>query len=899
MSFGEQYLMHSMAALLLLVYTLPFAAALVNTTAHNASNSTSLYRNSIIPKQSASSMLPSGSSFSDYTRTHKTAAILEIPANTNVTDAQTKQRLGPINNSFSETSTPQASLGAIGPLSNVLRNSSQSGTSLVRNDTLSSSSIDYSTVTDWPALIATTGSGGLYASSCEALSRSWSSVSTQWFFKHRTTTIVTETETWDETTYSSSTAPVVQTSCKGAQRELGGETLAITSLGVTTAYEVYTFPKWTAYSSYPALPPTCTFDVTACNSLFDLHDDYMSKAAPLWPNDEFFNIPPIYYPSCEPDRPGKYCDACTIQADQVQMYYWPPVAIGEPCDPSRRFTTATPTIPGYPNTAVFGTTTFTSPSVYLSFYKLAAVQHKGPERYECGDMFTDIVVAIQPKSVSSIRFDRTDYADYVETFTFEDEETGSTTLYEEPARNFSINAGEPQLVSFGDFMGAVPYEAYMGQMWQAMPPATTEVTDTLYSPHLAVPLQLRTLNPWWAKCGVPLDGVWDPPLPLMPASTLAKPTMPTWATTTSEASIVPETPAPASVHTAPYASPTADQQSQPLSSEAADRPQATGAVGPTVKDPSLAEELPTSAASESNAGIATRLTSLINEMNSVGSRILTLNGVALPVFTSGSVAVIDGQTVTLGGNAARIQGSEVDLVQSGLKIASSATAHFGSMLATPLQPILLLEGDKTMTVIPSGLDVLFGEGIATTVLRPGSALTVSDKVFRALPSGVGVQLDGKNEALFESFPQIVFSVDGQMITASMLEDGSVLLLSDKISATVNPGDGVLVANTTIKALPDGIIVGGSSVVPLTMTVGDTGAGHPTSADQDGRHGVVNGSQTRHDSSTIGNHSSHRNGSGGGDGVDGITFTGVAASRFALLGSAVALCVLGTVVILAL
>lgn len=446
MSFGEQYLMHSMAVLVLLICILPFVAALVNTTqAHNASNSTSLYQNSIVPKQSI--MLPSGPSLSDYTRTHGSAAHRKIPANTNVTDGQTKQRLAPTSNSFSETSTPQASLGGTGQLSNFLRNNSQSGTSLVRNGTSSSSSTDYSTITDWAALIVPTGSGSLYASSCEALRRSWSSVSTQLFFKHRTTTIVTSTESWDETLYSSSTAPIVQTSCKGAQRELGGETFAITSLGMTTSCEVCTYPEWTAYSSYPALPPKCTFDVTACNSLFDLHDDYMSKAAPLWPNDEFFDIPPIYYPSCEPERPGKYCDMCTIQANQVQMYYWPPVAIGEPCDPSRRFTTVTPTTPGYPNTAVFGTTTFTSPSVYLSFYELAAVQQKGPEWYQCGDMFTDIIVAIQPESVSSIRFDSTDYADYVETFTFEDEETGLTTRYEEPARNFSINVGEPQLVS--------------------------------------------------------------------------------------------------------------------------------------------------------------------------------------------------------------------------------------------------------------------------------------------------------------------------------------------------------------------------------------------------------------------------------------------------------------------
>lgn len=142
-------------------------------------------------------------------------------------------------------------------------------------------------------------------------------------------------------------------------------------------------------------------------------------------------------------------------------------------------------------------------------------------------MLTDFIVAIQPESVSSIRFARTDYADHVETFTFEDEESGSTTLYEEPARNFSIMTGEPQSVSFGDFVRAVPFEAYMGQLYQAMYLATTEVTDALYSPHLAVARQLRILNPWWAKCGVPLDGVWDPSAALDACLVPPVPTMPT------------------------------------------------------------------------------------------------------------------------------------------------------------------------------------------------------------------------------------------------------------------------------------------------------------------------------------------------------------------------------------
>lgn len=301
---------------------------------------------------------------------------------------------------------------------------------------------DYRMITDWVSLIAPIGSGGAYASSCEALSRSWSSVSTQWFFKNRVTTLVTSTETYNYSIYDSVTAEIVQTSCLGAQRELGGETLSISPLGMTTYYETYTYNMFTSNASYPAPRPTCSFGVSACNSLWDMHDDYINSVATIWPSEEYTSVPPIYKPVCEPDRPGKYCDSCTIGADQMQMYYWPPVAIGEPCDPDRRFTTATATIPGFPNTMVFGTNTFTSPTVYLSFYRLAARQTKISELYYCGRDFEDIIVPIQAESVSSIRWTRTDFGDYTETFTFED--NGITTTTEELARNFTLSAGQPR-----------------------------------------------------------------------------------------------------------------------------------------------------------------------------------------------------------------------------------------------------------------------------------------------------------------------------------------------------------------------------------------------------------------------------------------------------------------------
>lgn len=669
--------------------------------------------------------------------------------------------------------------------------------------------------------------------------------------------------------YDSETAEIVQTSCLGAQRELGGETISISPLGMTTYYSTYTYNMFESNASYPAPRPTCTFDVTACNSLWDMHDDYMDSVATIWPSNEYTSISPVYYPVCEPQRPGKYCDTCNIGAHMVQMYYWPPIAIGEPCDPNRRFTTATPTLPGYPNTIAFGTTIFTSPTVYLSFYRLGAQQSKAFGQYNCGKELTDIIVPIQPESVSSIRWTRTDYPSYTHTFTFG--YGNDTTLSEMIASNFTLSAGQPRSVSYGDFIGAVPVDAYMGQMWQAMPDATTEIIDMQYSPHLAVPSQLRTLDPLWKNCGVYLEGVWDPPLPLMAASSIAQPSMPTFMTTTSRAPVAPSSlPAPGNLPTTPHISATTTPQAQTLPTKDAGATAIAYPDDPVSQSPAGGSF---SGPPENSVNPGTRIISITNGLSSATIRTITVGGVQATVSKSGPLVVIEGHSLTLGGTAATIRGQEVSLATNGLQIASSTTMQFGPS-STPTEQKVAVWDDSSMHISAVQMEsgIMFSDGSAVTVVAFGQSTLFNGHTFTVSADGNAFRVDGskdialqspaaakarpyhdviskgRDEYLFDSFSQMNLIIGGKPNTAirdHSNDHSNLLLISGSFIIMIANGDRALVEGAMVEALADGsgLILKDTSVVPLQKS-DDHADATDISAVVNGRYIIVQLGETK-------------------------------------------------------
>ncbi|KAK6433318.1 hypothetical protein LTR95_010501 [Oleoguttula sp. CCFEE 5521] len=95
------------------------------------------------------------------------------------------------------------------------------------------------------------------------------------------------------------------------------------------------------------------------------------------------------------------------------------------------------------------------------------------------------------------------------------------------------------------------------------------IVDEWYKPILAVPPQIRQLDPDWADCALDLDGLYDPPKPLTAATTVAGPASgptpePASPGSSKTSEQPPETNKPSP---APAPTPTADPGTQPTTGE--------------------------------------------------------------------------------------------------------------------------------------------------------------------------------------------------------------------------------------------------------------------------------------------------------------------------------------------
>lgn len=174
------------------------------------------------------------------------------------------------------------------------------------------------------------------------------------------------------------------------------------------------------------------------------------------------------------------CGNCTIYGASVQLNYWPTPSV---LHNSNRTITSTST---RFVVAVVNGTTFTSPSVYLSYGSVYASNACRP----VGNTYPGAVLTLQPNAVSSLN----GYPDYT-------------------PRSFNYaNLNRP--LSASDF-----------SLWCFSRPLSEcgPIPDQ-YFPRLAVPEQIRDLDPAWKSCDLSFNGTFDPPRILVPASVLVEPT---------------------------------------------------------------------------------------------------------------------------------------------------------------------------------------------------------------------------------------------------------------------------------------------------------------------------------------------------------------------------------------
>ncbi|KAI7285378.1 hypothetical protein KC345_g1705 [Hortaea werneckii] len=382
------------------------------------------------------------------------------------------------------------------------------------------------------ASLPSTGSGSEYASQCIHALTSFSSKSSAWSTRHlsvsNTTTIVGGPSYSRVTYYAGAT-----TLCDGHPR-------LTTSPGTSLSEGWLTFPGTgptststivnTYGSIYPYATPSCSVNPSDCDPFWETYSTKVSEwsalgAAQTTPAPQ---TPPCMNQSVASSAASfqesfRGCGLCTIYGQGVELVYFPP-----PATVSRDMCASTPVAnltyyePGAileayagtqygamatpkpdAQTAIVGHNTFTSGTAYISISKVWAEDRCSKTK---GTPVYNAILAMPSESVLSLRYSQ-DHFQYAMV-------TGTQT-------------GFP--VSYADFHTPIPWSAWNGQeqCYNSYGGYYCDVIyENKYRPQLAIPPEINMLNQDWENCQLWYGGLYDPPLALQPAESIAMPTRP-------------------------------------------------------------------------------------------------------------------------------------------------------------------------------------------------------------------------------------------------------------------------------------------------------------------------------------------------------------------------------------
>ncbi|KAK5691162.1 hypothetical protein LTR97_011814 [Elasticomyces elasticus] len=287
------------------------------------------------------------------------------------------------------------------------------------SDTTTLSTVDVtSTITLGPSFGSTGGlptivaneTGLEYASSCNAAKQQWVANTGMVFVSNSTFTTASQTvnNSWsmsDWTTTSLSDSQIY-TMCDGYPR-LNGTTTVLSTRSIQTITWTTSFLTITPVSRNVSAP-TCTIGAEDCSVLqaeyttsdvaysSQLSQDQSASITstatkPTSPICGQPTLPPAVLTTMIPP-------ACAVNTASLQLLYWPVSTVsGDLCHGNASTITATPTIPGQPNTVKYMNTTLTSPTVYFEFKNVYAI---GTD-YEAKSSYQNSLLPLPSASVSS------------------------------------------------------------------------------------------------------------------------------------------------------------------------------------------------------------------------------------------------------------------------------------------------------------------------------------------------------------------------------------------------------------------------------------------------------------------------------------------------------------------
>ncbi|KAI6851287.1 hypothetical protein KC332_g1524 [Hortaea werneckii] len=194
------------------------------------------------------------------------------------------------------------------------------------------------------------------------------------------------------------------------------------------------------------------------------------------------------------------CGRCAVTGGSVRLIYWPPAT-------TTNNNSAPSTAPiSAPVTAVTLGTTFTSPTLYISYSNVYAANACN----DIGSTITDTIVPIPTdRQLSSVY--------------------GGTLPCDAHMRDTQAWTATAPFTIEDLYQQPVPYSIYSSQPWCATylrdrGCGGTCPTTRPYEPILVVPEQiLQDMQPAWSSCYGDIRGAYDPPIALQPATTVLGP----------------------------------------------------------------------------------------------------------------------------------------------------------------------------------------------------------------------------------------------------------------------------------------------------------------------------------------------------------------------------------------
>ncbi|KAK0854338.1 hypothetical protein LTR03_002369 [Friedmanniomyces endolithicus] len=573
-------------------------------------------------------------------------------------------------------------------------------------------------------------------------------------------------------------------------------------------------------------PEQCSTIISASYASVPVHG---FEGIPAWMTDgtsTFWPTTMSFAPSCTLG-----CQQCAITGNNVRLLYWPASTAhattggGNSTAHLKRSVANGTAI----HTAIFDGTTLTSPTLYISYDTLYASN----SCHGIGRTIQNTIVPVASSDLSSLAYQP------LANWAIGPGQWGNGELsYKYTSRPFNLtDLIEPIPDSI---FNQLPFCQRELRGWKAAGFNESRYTcsprDAPYAPLIAIPTEVRGLDPAWASCTAWYGGLFDPPVALQGAVAVATATTPV-AVQTTPASAGSTLSAGLPAQTA------GSYQPEPSSGSA----EATMILAPT------STSLPTSSTASDGGHIVDPApsTSTING----GSDPTNVPPSILASVAEGSAEQSTSTTTTAGPTDSGIA-EAAGVIASVIGATKSMSDRTSNMQVADPAPVL--QTTTTMPGVPSSYDPELSGLISalisppsTTSLRTGltTSATQSDGAAQSVPTAAGGQASpllglksisgsaGESSVAEASGPDPMLQMSSSRASASLVfEAGSQTYTAYKPSSDIN-GVEIVDPTTTVVVSPGSFtrfgtqimsnVGGGSLAVGLTTLVFPTATSEAT------------------------------------------------------------------------